>query len=54
MLVYYRKLLVSDIWTMAEGDTIHLNGEEENKELTVEKDTAETLKKATLSAFGYS
>lgn len=33
---------------MADGDTLHLNGEEGNKELTIEKDTAETLKKVAL------
>lgn len=30
---------------MADGDTLHVNGEEENKELTIEKDTTEALKK---------
>ena len=30
---------------MADGDTLHLNGEEETKEITKEKDPPETLKK---------
>lgn len=35
---------------MADGDTLttHLNGEEENKDLAVEKDSTETLKKVTV------